>query len=354
AWCVGCKACKRECPQAVDLAALAVEARARRWQARGGAPLAVRLLASAPRLVRRLGVLARLREALPGGRRLAQRVFGLDARRTVPRAARHPFFARQPAEIGAAGGREVVLLVDDHTDLFEPDVARAALAVLVAAGCRVHLPRPSDGPGGYPTGKPALSAGLVVQARREAAALVAALAPHVAAGRPVIGLEPSFHLMLRDDLQMLGLGDAAASLSRQAILLEELLAAEAAAGRLALPLGPVPWQRALVHGHCHQKAFGLMPAMQATLGLIPGLAVETIDAGCCGMAGAFGLQADNYPVSMAMAEDALLPAVRQADAATCIVANGMSCRQQIHHGSGREGMHVALLLQAALTSRRST
>ncbi|MCB1956480.1 MAG: 4Fe-4S dicluster domain-containing protein [Rhodocyclaceae bacterium] len=347
-WCLGCKACKRECPQAVDLAALAVEARARRWQARGGAPLAVRLLADAPRLVGRLGPLARLREMLPGGRWLVQRLFGIDARRALPRAARRPFFQDLPAVLGPESGHDVVLLVDDHTALFEPAVARAALDVLLAAGCRVFLPRSADGRHGLASGKPALSAGLVIQARREAAVLLETLAPHLDAGRPIIGLEPSFHLMLRDDLQMLGLGEGAPRLARHALLLEEYLARESAAGRLHLPLRRGPWRQVVVHGHCHQKAFGLMPALQATLGLIPGLTVEVIDAGCCGMAGAFGLQADNYAVSMAIAEEALLPAVRAADPATGVVANGMSCRQQIRHGSTRLGLHVAQVLQAAL------
>jgi Fe-S oxidoreductase len=139
-------------------------------------------------------------------------------------------------------------------------------------------------------------------------------------------------------------------LASAALLLEEFLARESATGRLQLALTPRPGARVLVHGHCHQKAFGAMAAMDAALKLIPGLQVEVVEASCCGMAGGFGLEAEHFDISMAMGELALLPAVRAAAADTAVVANGTSCRQQIRDGAGREARHLAQLLRDALAT----
>lgn len=349
ALCVGCKACKRECPQAVDMAAMAIEARARRWQALGGVPWRVRLQARAPQWARRLRPLLWLRERSPLLRRLAERGTGIAAARTLPQASRRSFLDAHPEpSCGRADGREVVLLADSFSDTFEPEVLEAALQVLLAGGYRVHLPRAAKGEPALDCGKSLLAAGLVDEARAAAERLVHALAPYTARQCPVIGVEPSFQLMLRDELQMLGLGPGAGALGRCSRLLEEFLAEQAAAGSLRLELRPRPGQRVLVHGHCHQKAFGVMPAMLATLALVPGLEIEVVEASCCGMAGTFGLQAENHASSMAMAEAGLLPAVRQTSAGTLLVANGMSCRHQIRDGSGRSAMHLAMLLRDAL------
>jgi Fe-S oxidoreductase len=146
--------------------------------------------------------------------------------------------------------------------------------------------------------------------------------------------------------------ESAKNISAQALLFEEFLAREAAAGRLRLPLGPIA-DKALVHGHCHQKSFGAFKPVEQVLRLIPDLNVETIESSCCGMAGAFGYGADTYQTSMAMAEASLLPAVRRADPATIVVADGTSCRHQIKDGTDRAALHVARVLAMSLDSARS-
>jgi Fe-S oxidoreductase len=143
-------------------------------------------------------------------------------------------------------------------------------------------------------------------------------------------------------------GDESRALSEQAMLLEEFLAREQQAGRLQLKLKPLGKRHALVHGHCHQKAFATMAALQQTLALIPQLEVEVIDSGCCGMAGGFGYAAAHYDLSMKMAELDLQPAVRAADDDTLLVANGTSCRHQVEDGAGRSARHIARVLQDAL------
>ena len=170
---------------------------------------------------------------------------------------------------------------------------------------------------------------------------------------PIVGLEPSCLLTLRDELLSLRSDETAKSISAHALLFEEFLVREAAAGHLALSLGPIAG-KALVHGHCHQKSFGAFKSVEQALRLIPDLSVETIEASCCGMAGAFGYGADTYRTSMEMAELSLLPAVRQADAATLVIADGTSCRHQIKDGTNRAALHVTRALAMSLDSARST
>ena len=183
-------------------------------------------------------------------------------------------------------------------------------------------------------GRTFLSAGLVDQARAELDRLVETYAPFAARGVPIVGLEPSCLLTLRDELLSLRSDNDAKAVSAHALLFEEFLVREAEAGHLRLPLGSMP-AKALVHGHCHQKSFGAFKPVEKVLRLVPDLNVETIESSCCGMAGAFGYGADTYQASMEMAELSLLPAVRRAEAATLIVADGTSCRHQIKDGSER-------------------
>jgi Fe-S oxidoreductase len=197
-------------------------------------------------------------------------------------------------------------------------------------------------------GRTFLASGLVDEAKREARRMVMALARHVERGAWVAGLEPSCLLSLRDEFLVMGLGDRAQRLGERALLIEEFLAREHRAGRLRLPLVALPETRALLHGHCHQKAFDAVAPTREALQLIPGLAVDVVDSSCCGMAGSFGYEAQHYDVSMRMAELTLLPAVRQADPATIIVADGTSCRHQIADGARREAVHVVRVLARAL------
>ena len=177
-----------------------------------------------------------------------------------------------------------------------------------------------------------------------------ALKPYIEAGVPVLGLEPSCLFTLRDEFRSMHPGAEADALAERALLLEEFRAAEARSGRLKLKLKPIDVSKALLHGHCHQKAFAAMPAVQQVLKLVPGLTVETIDSSCCGMAGAFGYEAEHYEVSMKMAEAALLPAIRKAEPGAILVADGTSCRHQIHDGANREAVHVVRVLEMALAT----
>jgi Fe-S oxidoreductase len=165
---------------------------------------------------------------------------------------------------------------------------------------------------------------------------------------PVIGLEPSCLFTLRDEFLALGLGEPARKTAENALLFEEFLAREKKAGRLSLNLKGLEQKTALLHGHCHQKAFGAMSAVQEALALIPDLAVKPIESSCCGMAGSFGYEAEHYDTSIAMAELSLLPAVRQADKDALVVADGTSCRHQIADGTSRQAVHVAQVLDRAL------
>jgi Fe-S oxidoreductase len=193
-----------------------------------------------------------------------------------------------------------------------------------------------------------MAAGKVREARREAERTIAVLAPFAARGATIVGLEPSCIMGFRDEIPAMIKGDAARLLGGRVVLLEEFLAREAEEGSLNLSLKPVG-ERALLHGHCHQKSFDTMGAVEATLRLIPELAVETIESSCCGMAGSFGFAAETIDVSLAMGELSLLPAVRKAPADALVVANGTSCRHQIHDGTGRPAVHVAQVLARSLS-----
>ena len=178
--------------------------------------------------------------------------------------------------------------------------------------------------------------------------MIETLSPYITEGLPVIGLEPSCLFTLRDEFAALLPSEEARRLAGQAMLFEEFLAREQAAGRAKLSLKTLPQAKALVHGHCHQKAFDAFKPTLALLKQIPGLDVQAIESSCCGMAGAFGYEAKHYDVSMKMAEASLLPAVRRSAPETLLVADGTSCRHQIADGSGRSAVHIARVLQQAL------
>jgi Fe-S oxidoreductase len=247
----------------------------------------------------------------------------------------------------------VVLFADTFNRAYERENLDDALRVLVAGGYRVHLPKPSAGTRPLCCGRTFLSAGLVEKAREELDRLVAVFAPFAERGVPIIGLEPSCLLTLRDELLSLRDSAAAKAVSAQALLFEEFLAREASHGRLQLPLKPIA-PKAMVHGHCHQKSFDAFTPVQKVLRLVPDLDVEVIDSSCCGMAGAFGYGADTYDESIAMAELKLLPAVRKASAEAIIVADGTSCRHQIKDGTGRGALHVARVLAMSLKDSLKT
>jgi Fe-S oxidoreductase len=346
--CVSCKACRHECPTGVDMAKMKIEVLAAR-AAKHGLSLRDRLVGYLPRyagLASRFAPLANWRNHSPLLRRLFEKFAGISAQRALP-AFRRDTFKPGAEVIGPVDGPEVVLFADTFNRAYERENLDAALRVLVGGGYRVHLPKPADGTRPLCCGRTFLSAGLVDQARGELNRLVATCAPFAARGIPIVGLEPSCLLTLRDELLSLRSDHDANSVSAHALLFEEFLVREAEAGRLKLPLGSIAG-KALVHGHCHQKSFGAFRPVEQVLRLVPDLNVETIESSCCGMAGAFGYGADTYQASMQMAELSLLPAVRRADQATLIVADGTSCRHQIKDGSARSALHVARVLAMSL------
>ncbi|WP_441256000.1 FAD-linked oxidase C-terminal domain-containing protein [Tardiphaga sp. 285_C5_N1_2] len=347
--CVSCKACRHECPTGVDMAKMKIEVLSARV-AKHGLTLRDRLVGYLPRyaaLAAHAAPLANLRNKSPLLRNLLERYAGISAKRSLPEW-RSDVFHSDAQAVGPIDGREVVLFADTFNRAYERENLDDALRVLTAGGYRVHLPKPVDRSSrALCCGRTFLSAGLVDQARAELDRLVATYAPFAARGVPIVGLEPSCLLTLRDELLSLRSDDTARSVSAHAMLFEEFLVREAEAGRLQLPLKPIA-PKAMVHGHCHQKSFGAFKPVEQALRLIPDLKVETIESSCCGMAGAFGYGADTYDVSIQMAEASLLPAVRKADADTLIVADGTSCRHQIADGASRHALHVARVLAMSL------
>lgn len=346
--CVSCKACRHECPTGVDMAKMKIEVLAARAKTHG-ITLRDRLVAHLPHyapLAARFSWLANLRNKSQILRWLAEEFVGISAARQLPKFRRDTF-APGATSFGDPNGREVVLFADTFNRIYERENLDAALQVLIAGGYRVHCPRPSDNERPLCCGRTFLSTGLVDKARAELKRVVETLAPFAERGIPIVGLEPSCLLTLRDELQSLRSDSAAKIIGSNALLFEEFLVREAEAGRLQLELGAVAGM-AHVHGHCHQKSFGAFAPVEKILRLVPGLKVETIQSSCCGMAGAFGYGAETYDASMQMAEASLLPAVRKADPDALIVADGTSCRHQIADGTGRSALHVARVLAISL------
>jgi FAD/FMN-containing dehydrogenase/Fe-S oxidoreductase len=347
--CVSCKACRRECPTGVDMAKMKIEVLAARRKTHG-LPLRDRLVARLPRYApsaARLSWLLNLRDRVPGLTSLSEALLGFAAKRPLPRW-RSDVFAPKETVLGPAEGREVVLFADTFNTYFERENLDAAVSVLTGAAYRVHIPKPVNGDARrLCCGRTFLAGGLVDEARTELARTRAALMPYVSRDIPIIGLEPSCVFTFRDEALALDAGADTKRLSEKVFLFEEFLAAESEAGRFAPKLSPVAG-KALLHGHCHQKSFDAMGAVEKVLRLIPGLETSTVESSCCGMAGAFGYQKETFDISLKMGELSLLPAVRKAGAETIVVADGTSCRQQIAHGAGREAVHVARVLAKSM------
>jgi len=337
--CVSCKGCKRECPTGVDMARMKIEFLVHYRRARAPS-LRERAIANLPHYATwaaRMAPLANL------ATRALRGALGFTTERALPAWRRDYFVDRVWPK---RGSREVVLFVDTFNRYFEPENARAAVRLLEAADYRVHVLQPEFGERPLCCGRTFLTAGLVDEARREARRVLAAAKPWLDYGVPVVGLEPSCLYGFRDEYAVL-LPQEAQPLAQNARLLEEFIVAEHDAGRFAPAFRPLEAQ-ALLHGHCHQKAFGAMGDVERALRLVPGLKVSVVESSCCGMAGSFGYEAEHYEVSMKMGELALLPAARAAPAEALLVADGTSCRAQIADGAGRRALHVARVLERAL------
>ena len=342
--CVACKACKTECPAGVDMAALKVEWLAE-LRAREGVPALARGIGDFRRLAALASAAAPLVNGL-GRTRVARAVTGragVAAARPLPAFARRPLTRRLAATPldgpSVSSGRTAVLFVDCFVQYQEPAIGEALARLLAAAG--VALAAKDAGC----CGRTALSTGQIEKARGMARRALDGLYPLVAGGAEVVFVEPSCLSMARDDWARLLPHDPrvaeVAAASRPALALVADLAAE---GRLHFRAGG----RALLHSHCHEKALGFAAATQAALAAVPGLEVEDPDAGCCGMSGVFGYEAEHYELSVAMAERALLPAVRAAAPETAVLATGTSCRTQIGDLGGRAAVHPLEFLAGRL------
>ncbi|MEN9538570.1 MAG: Anaerobic glycerol-3-phosphate dehydrogenase subunit [Pseudomonadota bacterium] len=358
--CVGCKGCKRDCPTGVDMARMKIEV-LHHHASRHGHTLRDLLIAHLPayaRWVARLAPALNLRDRVPGLAMLSEKWLGLSARRSLPPWKSRHFFNSHSMESLAkrplGPGKPVLLFVDTFSGHFEPGVVADAVKVLEAAGYHPQtVTRPGAGAtGGHLCcGRTYLAAGMVAEAKARASELIDALHPFAAQGIPIVGLEPSCLFTLRDEALVMGLGDRAQTVAAQAMLFEEFLAREAKAGALqafSRRLKPAD-QPILLHGHCHQKAFDAVNPILDVIRLIPNAKPQLIETSCCGMAGSFGYEAEHFDVSMQMAELSLLPAVRSQPEAI-IVADGTSCRHQIHDGAGRQAVHAATLLARCLSS----
>jgi Fe-S oxidoreductase len=354
--CVSCKGCKRDCPTGVDMARMKVEF-LHHYKKKHGHTLKDKLIARLPDYAHRAGhvaALLNLRNRSPLLARWGEQLLGFSARRSLPAWRSRHFFNDTPRtatrEEALAASKAVVLFVDTFNGFFESENARAALQVLQAAGYTVHVAAKLLPDGKHLCcGRTYLAAGMVDEAKAKAREVIESLLPFADQGLAIVGLEPSCLLTLRDEMLAMGLGAPADAVSRHALLFEEFLAREAAAGRLddfKRKLRPLD-KRVLLHGHCHQKAFAAVTPIIEVLKLIPGVQPELIESSCCGMAGSFGYDAGHYDVSMEMAELSLLPAVRKYPGAI-IVADGTSCRHQIQDGAKREAVHAAVLLAAQL------
>lgn len=344
--CLGCKACRRECPLSVDMAVLKAETLFHHHRAHGTS-IRTRLVGHA-RTVNRLGAaLAPLSNWLANGSmsaRLRESVTGLDRRRPLPRFTRASlprWFANRATR--SPGGKlgPVVFIADSFTSYSEPEIGIAAIELLERAGYDVTLES------GVCCGRSLISNGLLDEARARHATLVERLAPAARQGVPIVGVEPSCVFTLTDELVALsGDRDGADAVARQAHLADDLLVQALDRGDLVVP-DESRARDVVFHAHCHQKAAGAASTSAALLQRLPGARVDVLDAGCCGMAGSFGYEREHYNLSMQIGGMRLFPAVNAAPTAT-VCATGTSCRQQIEHGTGRQAVHPVVLLHQAI------
>ncbi|OWK34425.1 FAD-binding and (Fe-S)-binding domain-containing protein [Fimbriiglobus ruber] len=340
--CLSCKACKAECPSNVDVAKLKAEFLQAYYDKRPrplGHLLVKNIHTLSPLGARWAGLAnwAGRRRFLRG---MVEALTGIDRRRSLPEIHRDHFrswFADRPKPAPAVQGSrgKVVLLDDCFTTFQEPHIGRAVVGLLEAAGYEVEL-------AGVCCGRAMISKGFLTDARQLARKAIPQLARAAAEGAPILGLEPSCILTLADEWPELVPGHEAKQVAGAAQLAEAWIAARAAAGEFPLATEPRP-QQLLLHPHCHQRAL-VGPASSAdALKLVPGADVTVLDAGCCGMAGAFGYEKAHYDLSVQIAGLQLVPALA-AEPDAVVVAPGTSCRHQIRDLTGRVAKHPVEVL----------
>ena len=355
--CVGCKGCKRECPTGVDMARMKIET-AYHYKNKYGFSVRDYLVGHLPKyaaFASRFAGLLNLRNKSYVIAKLTEILTGFAAQRSLPTWSQKHFFntpnegLSKEAFLSASDlTRSVVLFVDTFNGFFERggENARAAMQVLKAAGYRVHVLSKEDSGEHLCCGRTYLSVGMIDQAKASMSRLLGHLHDFAVKGIPIVGLEPSCLLTLRDEALVMGLGARAQEVAKASLLFEEFLAREDRAGQLELLKSKLkePSKSLKIHGHCHQKAFDVMDAVMQAVHLIPGAKAKLIESSCCGMAGSFGYEAEHFDVSIKMAELKLLPALRE-DTDCTVVAGGTSCRHQIEDNLDRSAVHVAQLLR---------
>jgi Fe-S oxidoreductase len=370
--CLECKACKTECPSKVDMAKMKYEFLYQRHK-HTGVPLRARLFADVHTLNKVGSALAPLSNWALGNplARMVNGWMGIAPKRTLPPFAFRTFsswFAGRSRSNGASGSAgvrasgaqaagaqatgaqaagaqatrpQVVLFHDTFMEYNTPSLGRDTVEILERAGFEVVLPERKC------CGRPIISKGLLDEARVNALHNLRVLKPYAERGVPIVGVEPSCILALKDDYRDLVPGPDAELVARHVTTVDEFLQKLTREGRLTYPAGAAK-REYLLHGHCHQKSLvGTGPTLEVLRG-IPGASVQEIDSGCCGMAGSFGYEKEHYDISIAIGEQRLFPAVRGAAAGTILVADGISCRQQIAHGTGREARHLVSVVAEAL------
>ena len=343
--CIGCKACRRECPTGVDMSRMKTEF-LHHYNIENGLSFRERMFAYLPRyahILTKFGRLINLRDEVGMLSTISDKILGITSKRELPKWDAHPFDAEEASK--TKSGSEVVLFSDSFNKYFEPKILRDGLALLEKAGMKVIIPIAKNDRKNLCCGRTFLSSGLIDEARIEAKRLLENLSPYVERGIPIVGLEPSCVFTIKDELPILIPCEKSQKLANNMRLLEEYFFQEIKVGRLKLESKISGKKKILLHGHCHQKAFDALNYSVELLESVEGIEVETISSSCCGMAGAFGYQSENYDVSMQMAELSLLPRIRKAGENEIVTASGTSCRQQIKHGAGCSVEHPISILR---------
>ena len=347
--CLECKACKAECPSNVDMAKLKYEFLAHYYKEHG-LPLRNRLFGNIAELSEIGSAFAPMSNWFmnSGISKWAMEKFtGIDRRRSLPNFVRETFekwfqkHQNSRANHGNEPRKQVVLFHDTFMNYNYPSIGRAATALLEAAGFEVILPEKRC------CGRPMISKGMLEDAIENARYNVERLLPYAAKGIPIVGCEPSCLLALRDDYVDLIPGEDTDLVAHHTFMLEEFLLSLHEKGELALEFEDTQ-KDILLHGHCHQKAIvGVKPSEQL-LSLPPGYNVNVVDSGCCGMAGSFGYEAEHYDVSMKVGSRQLFKAINEKDGDFEVAVAGVSCREQVKQGTGKEARHLIEVLADAI------
>ena len=344
--CVGCKACRRECPTGVDMNRMKTEF-LYHYNKENGISFREKLFSYLPRyahILTKFGKIINLRDEIPGLSLISEKILGISSKRKLPKWDENPFSEKEASL--TKSGSEVVLFADSFNTYFEPNILRDALLLLENAGKKVLIPSFKNDRKKLCCGRTFLSSGLIDEAKIEAEILLENLYEYVERGIPIVGLEPSCIFTIKDEFSALIPGEKSKKLAQHVQLLEEYFFEEIKAHRLKIKKKKIGSQKVIIHGHCHQKAFDSLDVTVKLLKSIEDVEVDVISSSCCGMAGSFGYQSENYEVSMKMAELSLLPRIRNENENVIITASGTSCRQQINHGTDRTVIHpVSLLLE---------